>query len=37
MKETRWYHFWNPLSGFAGGIIMGWVLTFLALIIYFCF
>jgi hypothetical protein len=25
-KITKWYEFWNPQSGFIGGIIMGVVL-----------
>ena len=26
MKPTPWYHFWNPTSGFVGGLLAGVIL-----------
>ncbi len=32
IDNAKWYHIWNPGSGFAGGILVGAVLMLLTLV-----
>lgn len=33
MKQVPWWHFWNPMSGLAGGIVGGAVIAILVIVL----